>query len=44
MFVFDDHSEFQDIAGLKFSDRVRKMRTGAMRESWSEKKNNDDWY
>ena len=39
----DDHcSEFQEIAGLKFADRVRKMRTGAMRESLREKKNDDD--
>ena len=35
-------SEFQEIAGLKFSDRVRKMRTGAKRECLSEKKNDDD--
>ena len=34
--------EFQEIAGFKFSDRVRKMRTGARRESWREKKNDDE--
>ena len=28
--------------GLKFSDRVRKMKTGARRESWSEEKNDDE--